>query len=74
MERMSYCLRTGYRKECLPDEVQKFLKRLQRTNLHTGGLQFQSIVRQNRIYEGKYESDELSEPDFLQAVENVVIV
>lgn len=74
VERLSYCLRTGYREDYLPEEVQIFLKRIPRTNLHTGALPLQSILRMARIYERKNPTDELSKEDFLQAVENVIQV
>ena len=74
MECISYSLRSGYRKEAVPEELQKFLKRMTRTQLQTSALALQSVVRQNRIYEGKNPTDELSEDDFLQAVENLFLV
>lgn len=74
VECISFSLRSGYRKEAVPEELQKFLKRMTRTQLQTSALALQSVVRQNRIYEGKNPTDELSEDDFLQAVENLFLV
>lgn len=74
VERLSFCLRTRYREDTLSVELQKLLKRMTRTNLQTGALPLQSVLRQMRIYEGKNDTDKLSKADFLVAVENLFIV
>lgn len=74
VERLSFCMRTRYREDTLPVELQKLLKRMTRTNLQTGALPLQSVLRQMRIYEGKNDTDKLSKADFLVAVENLFIV
>lgn len=74
VERLSFCLRSRYREDTLPVELQKLLKRMTRTNLQTGALPLQSVLRQMRIYEGKNDTDKLSKADFLVAVENLFIV
>ena len=74
VECISFALRTGYREENVPEELRKFIKRITRTKLQTSALALQSILRQERIYDGKNTDDVLSKDDFLQAVENLFLV
>lgn len=71
VERLSFCLRVGYMEDVIPVEVDKLLKRIPRTGLQVGALQLQSIIRQQRIFEGKNPTDAISKEDFLVAVENL---
>ena len=74
IELMSFCLRTRFLEEALPTELHKFLKRLQRCNLPTDALSLQALVRQSRIYEGKYDAFPLEKRDYINAVESLFIV
>ena len=74
VECISFALRTGYREENVPEELRKFIKRITRTKLQISALAFQSILRQERIFDGKNTDDVLSKDDFLQAVENLFLV
>ena len=74
IELMSFCLRTRFLEEALPTELHKFLKRLPRCNLPTDALSLQALVRQSRIYEGKYDAFPLEKRDYINAVESLFIV
>ena len=74
VECLSFALRTGYREENVPEELRKFIKRITRTKLQISALALQSILRQERIFDGKNTDDVLSKDDFLQAVENLFLV
>lgn len=74
VECISFALRTGYREENVPEELRKFIKRITRTKLQISALALQSILRQERIFDGKNTDDVLSKDDFLQAVENLFLV
>ena len=71
VERLSFCLRVGYMEDVIPVEVDKLLKRIPRTGLQVCALQLQSIIRQQRIFEGKNPTDAISKEDLLVAVENL---
>lgn len=71
VECISFSLRTGYREEALHEELQKFLKRMTRTSIQTEPQALQTILKQERVYEGKSQADSLSQEDFLQAIENL---
>lgn len=74
VERLSYTLRTGLRKEFLLEELQKLQKRLTWSNLQTAALPLQSIIRMERILDGRNPEDEISREDFLNAVEGLFLV
>lgn len=74
VERLSFCLRVNYMQDKVPVELSKLLKRMPRTSMQTGALQLQSIIRQNRIFEGKNSTDEISQQDFLEAIENLFCI
>ena len=74
VERLSYTLRTGLREEFLLEELQKLQKRLTWSNLQTAALPMQSIIRMERILDGRNPEDEISREDFLNAVEGLFLV
>ena len=74
VERLSYTLRTGLREEFLLEELQKLQKRLTWSNLQTAALPLQSIIRMERILDGRNPEDEISREDFLNAVEGLFLV
>ena len=74
VERLSHTLRTGLREEFLLEELQKLQKRLTWSNLQTAALPLQSIIRMERILDGRNPEDEISREDFLNAVEGLFLV
>lgn len=74
IERLSYSLRTGLREEYILEELHKLQKRLTWSNLPTAALPLQSIIRMERILDGRNAEDEISKEDFLQAVENLFLI
>ena len=56
------------------EELQKLQKRLTWSNLQTAALPMQSIIRMERILDGRNPEDEISREDFLNAVEGLFLV